>query len=372
VLHHWKPAVVGAAAASTALLGLIWPSAAQATPAASCTANAGNTGLSASIVAHPGQRITHRMVDATGCDIGIFIGRGVEHVTVDAVTVTDANFQGILAIDTSHVTVVNSRIDGNGFNTIDNSAPPLPGSGVHSYVSQAFGISLFGVSDSTVAHNAVFNNGRGGIGIMDNGPNNPGAITQDESAPLMGSSHDVVVGNQIWSNYNGCALVVATQNFGGWLSHLVLAGNTIHGTGLSPTMGPDIGGIVVAADPPNSSVRNVRVLANRVTDSFEGGVIVNAEAFNSFTRNVLVAGNRVSGNNWGAQEAPKTAGVIVFADPGAAVPPGARAPRNLFTFVAGNRISDQFYGIYSIGDYAPLTFGNRISVTSGGVPVYHG
>ena len=40
--------------------------------AANCL-QAGNTGLTASIVAHPGQTITGA-VDATGCDLGIYVG----------------------------------------------------------------------------------------------------------------------------------------------------------------------------------------------------------------------------------------------------------------------------------------------------------
>ena len=47
-----------------------------------------------------------------------------------------------------------------------------------------------------------------------------------------------------------------------------------------------------------------------------------------------VVGNVVSGNNWGDQEAPNTAGIIVFADPAAAVPPGTTAPQNIGTTVA--------------------------------------
>ena len=125
---------------------------------------------------------------------------------------------------------------------------------------------------------------------MDNGPNDPGTITQDPSAPLVSSSYDSVTGNREWANYNGCAIVAATQNLGGSLSNILIAANSIAGTQSSLSQigpnGPDVGGIVVAADPPSSTVTDVRVSDNRVTSSFEGGVIVNAEAFNSFTKNV--------------------------------------------------------------------------------------
>lgn len=247
-----------------------------------------------------------------------------------------------------------------------------------SYVSQSFAISLFGVSHSTVADNRVYNNGRGGIGIMDNGPNDPGIPDQNQntSAPLVSSSYDRVIGNREWSNYNGCGVVAATQNFGGSLSHLLIADNRISGTQTSfaqiGASGADVGGIVVAADPPDSSVTSVAVSANRVTNSFEGGVVVNAEAFNSFTQDVYVVRNRLAGNNWADQEAPNTAGIIVYENPAAVVAPGQAAPQNINTVVARNHAWNQFYGIWSTGHDAPILFGNHLWVTPGGTPVLIG
>jgi hypothetical protein len=314
----------------------------------SCTANVDNSGLSAAIVATPNETIAHRSIDASGCDIGIFVGPQVSGVTINSVTVTGASFQGILAEKTSHLTVENSTITGNGFKTIDKSAPVLP-SGVHSLVSQSFAISLFGVSDSTVRNNKVYDNGRGGIGVMDNGPNNPGYIVQDHSAPLVASTNDSVIGNKTWKNYNGCGIVLATQNFGGSLSNLVVADNTVTGTGMSPD-GPDIGGIVVAADLPNSKVADVTVRGNLVTGSFEGGLIVNAEAFNSSTTDVRLIDNVAAHNNIGHLEAPGTAGIIVFAASPTQMPPKASLPENVGTVLSGNREVGQTYSIWSEGD----------------------
>lgn len=376
-MNRWRvgpalaTAVMGLGAAG---IGFSGTAAAAAAPGPhSCTANVGNSGLSAAVVARRGQTIAHRTINASPCDIGIYVGAGVSHVTIRSVTVKGANFQGIFAQDTSHVTIEHSTVTDNAFGTTNPTAPPLPGSGVKSLVGQAFAISLFGVSHSTVDHNRVYNNGRGGIGIMDNGPHDPGTITQNAAAPLVSSSYDSVTGNREWANYSGCGVVAATQNLGGSLSNLLIAGNRIRGTQSSPSQigqkGPDVGGIVVAADLPGSSVADVRVSDNRVTSSFEGGVIVNAEAFNSSTRDVRVIRNVVSGNNWGGQEAPKTAGIIVFANPAAAVPPGDAAPQNVDTFVALNTVTKQFYGIWSAGNYPPVVFANRIRVTAGGTPI---
>ncbi|HWC21619.1 MAG TPA: right-handed parallel beta-helix repeat-containing protein [Flexivirga sp.] len=372
-MHQWRPAVVGVAAVSTALLGLTYAPPAHA-DGVSCTPDAGGSGLSAAVVAQPHRTIADRTIDATGCDIGIYVGPGATHVTISGVTVENANFQGIFAERTSHLRVAGSTLTGNGFHTTDPSAPPLEGSGVKSYVGQAFAISLFGVSHSAVVGNSVHDNGRGGIGVMDNGANDPGWLMQKQNpdAPLVPSTYDVIAGNHTWSNYSGCGIVTATQNFGGRLSNLQIMNNTITGTiGQFTANGPDIGGIVVAADPPESRVDNVNVMGNSVSQSFEGGIIVNAEAFNSSTNRVTVSANTVTANNWGHLEAPQMAGVLVYANP-APIPPGTTAPRNVATTVTGNTLGAQFYGIWSLGDFAPKTAGNTISVTPGGTPIFHG
>jgi parallel beta-helix repeat protein len=339
----------------TAATAVVWPVAASA--ASACTPNVAGSRLSAAVVAKSGQTIADRTI-ATSCDIGIFIGPGTSRVTVNHVTVTGAHYQGILAENASHIIVENSTITGNGFHTINPHAPALPGSGLHSYVGQSFAISMFGVTSSTVRGNTVNNNGRGGIGVMDNGANNPGTIAQNRSAKLVGSAGVSVTNNTLTANYNGCGVVAATQNFGGHLTNIVITGNTITGTGMDKTKGPDTGGIVVAADLPNSTVRNALVSGNTVTKSFEGGVIVNAEAPNSATSNVMIVGNTLSANNWGKLEAPSTAGVVVFGGPGAA---------NVATNVTGNTITGQFYGIWASGNSAPTVFGNTIRVLPKGV-----
>lgn len=318
--------------------------------ATSCVANAGGTGLSAAIVAKSGQTISDRTVNAAGCDIGIYVGSGVSGVTINSVKVTGASFQGILAEKTTGLTVENSTITNNGFKSIDPSAPPLAGSGVRSLVSQAFAVSLFGVSHSTVKNNQVYDNGRGGIGIMDNGPTDPGSITQNTSAPLVASVNDAVIGNKVWENYAGCGIVLAPQNFGGHLGNLVVSGNTVTGIGISKVYGPVIGGIVVAADAPNSTVANVMVNHNTVTGSFEGGLIVNAETPGSSTQNVHLIQNTLAGNNQGHLEAPNTAGIIIYAATATKLPANTNQAENTGVVVAGNSESGQVYGIWTEGD----------------------
>jgi len=353
--------LVAVAASSTA------PAYAAEVKAPACTADVGGSGLSAAVVAKPGETIAHRTIDATGCDIGIYVGAGVTHVTIDQDHISGASYQGILAQETSNLVIEGSTVTGNGWRTINPKAPLLP-NGLHSFVSQSFGISLFGVSDVVVQDNKVYDNGRGGIGVMDNGPNDPGTITQDKKAHLVATTNVQVRDNETWENYNGCGIVAATQNFGGRLSNLVIEGNTVTGTGMSKH-GPDIGGIVVAADLPGSTVSNVVVHANKVTGSFEGGLIVNAEAFGSSTHNVSLTGNTVEKNNFGHLEAPNTAGIIVFANNKAKIPPKASGPENVGTTVSDNTVADQFFGIWSVGHPTPKVLHNQITVLKGGLPI---
>ena len=321
-----------------------------AAAAPSCVA-AGTSGLTAAVVATPGQTISNQTINAAGCDVGIFVGQGAAGVTIDAVTVTGAADQGILAQDTSGLTVSNSSIHGNGF---------------MARVSQSFGISLFGVSGSTVTGNTVTDNGAGGIGLMDDGPFDPGTPLPGPSV-LVPSTNDTIANNHTSANYAGCGIVLAVQNPGGSLSNVTVTGNIVTGTHSFGRTGPDVGGIVVAADAPGTAINTALVSHNTVTNSFEGGIIVHAEAPHAHTVGVSVTGNTLSGNNWGLTNGPTAlVGVIVSDGP-------APAPIRAFnsgTVVSGNTITNEFYGIWSDGPSVPTVSGNSITVNAGGTPFY--
>ncbi|MGH9062059.1 MAG: hypothetical protein ACRDZY_21465, partial [Acidimicrobiales bacterium] len=106
MIQNKRAALVAAVVSTLAggAMGLALPIAgtgvAAAAPAVACHA-AGNSGLTASVVATKGQTIAGANVNATGCDVGIFVGKGVTGVTIKGATVTGAADQGILALDTS-------------------------------------------------------------------------------------------------------------------------------------------------------------------------------------------------------------------------------------------------------------------------------
>jgi hypothetical protein len=208
---------------------------------------------------------------------------------------------------------------------------------------------------------------------MDYGPFDPGQLVTHQPAPStrpVPSDHDVVEGNRLWANYNGCAIVLATFNTGNHVSHDVVSRNTIRGVGANEN-GADVGGIVAQTNAPDSTVSDITISRNRVTDSAESGVIVHAAAPNSRTVNVWVTRNVLSGDNWSKGAGPhpsqpdQLTGVVV--DSLLEGPNGARA---INTVVSRNWISNEFYGVWSRGADAPHVSRNAIHVLPGGVPVF--
>jgi hypothetical protein len=340
---------------------------------------AGTSGFTAKVVATAGQTIARRTIDATGCDVGIYVADDASHVTISRVTVTGANGAGILVENTSHVTVERSTVHDNGFNVPPPPPPigPPEGAGDGEYTGprlpQAFGISLFGVSHAVVTRNMVYHNGRGGVGVMDTGPFDPGHLIAADGTPV-GSSpstpvpvHDVVVSrNTLWANANGCAVVVSAFNTGNHVSDVTVTRNTITGTGFVDEVGPDVGGIVAQSNGEGSMVKNVTISRNTIVGSGESGVIVHAAAPGSHTMNVQVTRNLLSANNQLLEETGHTTGVVVSswlagADLGQS---------NINTVVSRNVMTDQFYGVWTQGPDAPTLSRNAITVTAGGTAYF--
>ena len=293
---------------------------AGATP--SCT-SAGKTGLTAAVVASPGQRIDGGTVDATGCDVGIYVGPGMEHVVIDGVTVTGANDHGIFVQDTSQVTIENSTISGNGID-------PTTG------IAENKGVELVGTTNSVVRDNTVTGNlADGGIGIADDGPIDPGA---PDPGTLLASTNNVVSGNTVSGNYVGCGIVLAAYNAGAGIFNNVVVGNTVTGTVGFTLHGPVVGGIVVAADTPGTTVSNNTVVHNTDTNSFIPGIVVHSNSPGDVVSNNSIVANTLNGDGWGKIDGPpEMVGILVGA--------GTKASLTNTT-VAANRITNEDYGVY--------------------------
>lgn len=378
VLNKW-----GRFAGSTVLVaGLMTTGAGvAAADTGSACVTAGTSGFTAAVVASANQTISRRTVNATGCDVGIYVADDASGVTISQVTVTGANDAGILVQNTHDVTIERSTVTGNAFH-----APPPGPSGtppgtppVQGNLPQAFAISLFGVSHAVVTQNKVYNNARGGIGVMDDGPFDPGQIfmgsgtTPDSPVPVA----DVqVTNNTLWANDNGCGVVVSAFNTGNTVSDVLVSQNTINGTGFNPA-GPDVGGIVAQSNGAFSTVRDITISRNTITNSAEAGVIVHAAAPGSKTKNITVSQNTLSGNNWMGDGPDQTAGVVVAVvgpPAGADLGGGFTNPGewNESTFVSQNTMTDQFFGVWTSGPNPPTLFRNNISVTPGGSAYFVG
>jgi hypothetical protein len=346
--------------------------------AVSCTA-VPSIGLTAAVVAAAGQTVFPASVDATGCGVGIYVAPGNTGVIIDNVAISGASDEGILAQDTSNLTVESSTITGNGI-------APSPG------LSSTGGVVLVGVTDSTVGGttptdgNTINNNDGGGVLVNDDGVVDAGA--PDGTGPTVDSSDVTVSNNIISANFGSCGIVYSTHNTGGTISGGVITDNTITGTGTFQNHAPDLGGIVVAAASVGATVSNTQVSGNHVSASFEGGIIVHSHAPNDLVTGTAIEGNFLQanaagiGNNWGRTNGPPTtAGLIIGVD----VLPAPIAPKIEATTVLGNTISGQFYGAWisgvpgvsvPLGTVNPVVRGaiesnNSITTLPGGTPVYN-
>lgn len=296
--------------------------AAGATPL-SC-ATAGETGLTAAVVATPGERIAGETVTATGCDVGIYVGPGVAHVVIDGVTVTGAGDHGIFVQDTSQVTIENSTINGNG-------VAPTAG------IAENKAVEIVGTTDSAVRDNTVTGNlADGGIGIADDGYIDPGA---PQPGALLASTNDVVSGNAVSGNYVGCGIVLAAYDAGAGIFNNVVVGNTVTGKVGFTRYGPVIGGIVVAADTPGTTVSDNTVAHNTDTDSFIPGIIVHSNSPGDVVSNNSIVANTLNGDGWGRIDGPaEKVGILVGA--------GSEKASLTNTTVAANRITHEDYGVF--------------------------
>jgi hypothetical protein len=220
---------------------------------------AGTTGLTTSWIAKSGERIQNVLINAAGCDVGIYVGPGANGVTISHVVVTGANEHAIFAQDVKDLTIRGSTVYNNSFHT-------------YPAIAENKAIEVVGTWHATLIDNTVVNNGYGGIGIADDGPFDPGAINPGYAHAAVGN---VVQGNLIANNSNDCGIVVAAYNAGLGVRNNQVIGNTVLGN--SPTApGPAVGQIVVATDGPNTSAKYNWIMDNVIDGSLLPGIVVHA------------------------------------------------------------------------------------------------
>jgi hypothetical protein len=328
-------------------------------PAASALATctpAGTTALTADVIAQTGQTITGA-VDATGCDIGIYVPPGTSGVTINGATVSGANDHGIMAEDTTNLAIENSTIQNNGLNPTPN-------------IDTNKAVLLVGVTNSSVENNTVTGNlADGGISVTDEGGGlNPGAPGPGPQQPIA-SSNDGITGNTVSGNFGGCGIIVESWVPGAGTNDIFVTGNQVLGDpGVFGPHGPVIGQIVVATDAPGATVTNTEVSGNTVNGSFITGITVHSNAPGDSITGTTIHGNALDGNNWGhINAAPQTDAIGLIVNN----IPGASTPILDGTSITNNTMTNQFVGVWQTWQVTGTTLsGNSFSAPPGGQQFY--
>ncbi len=297
------------------LLALGTSLAPPAVSAANC-APAGSTGLSAKIVATAGQHIGGR-IDAAGCQVGVYVGPGIDGVVIAHAQISGAADHAIFAQDADHLLVEASTISGNG-------GHPTAG------IPDDKAVQLVGTHAAIVRGNVVRANADGGIGVNDDGPIDPAA---PDPGTLRAAVGNTISRNIIVENFKACGVVVAAFNSGAGVERTIVIDNTV--TNGKP------GAIVIAADTPDSSVSDNVVMGNTITNNLLPGVIVHSNAPGDTVAGTLVLDNTISGNG----PDPEAAGKAGPTKPTGILLAGEVAPVT-GSFVIGNRISHEYFGIW--------------------------
>lgn len=252
---------------------------------------------SLSLVAAPGATPN---INATGQSNGILISglsatpnAGVANVIVSGFNIHGANFEGVLVINASNVTLLENHVHDNNKALVSSTCPGIPAFETNEGDDCGEGVHLMAVDHSSVLRNLIENNS-GGI------------LISDETGP---TTSNLIKGNTVRDNGYDCGITLASHaaanafgpimalNYG--ISHNVIAYNDSHHNGLAvPGAGAGVG--IFAPGPGSTNTANV-VIGNTLYDNGLPGVTMHNHAAVPgappvfFNDNVIV-GNHIYGN----------------------------------------------------------------------------
>ena len=341
---------------------------ANAQPSTSGSIGIGN--LTAKVIASSGEVITGQ-VNATGYSFGVYIGPGVTNVLIYHAHIFGSNDHGVLAIDTSGISVMYSNISNN----VQHPDKAIPDDKE---------VGFYGVSNSYIIGNTVTGSaGDGGITVRSSSSLVPSGLP----IPDVNASGDnnFIADNYVANDSGGCGITVTAWGPGqtvanNWVFNNVVIGDLL--TSHGPT-GFAVGTIVVAADFPFSSAVDNVVLDNTVIGGLEDGIIVNVRAPGAAAIGNEIAGNYVKlgafqrlnnppfDNASDLNFAPAPNGIAIYADytPQTANPTPPIAQGNI---VVDNIIVDEAIGIWVANAYGGAYIGNTFENVSTNFQSFYG
>lgn len=271
-------------------------------------------------------------IDATGQVNGIVIsGAGASHTQVSGFVVEHATQEGILATQTSHVTIAGNTVKDN-----DLGAGTPNATGECAAQGQIPGDCGEGLHLQSTAHVKV-------IGNLVTG-NTGGILLTDELGP---TKHNLVFRNKVLDNLFDCGITVAGHNPNAVQNGVrkpsvagiyanVIAFNKSDGNGVRG----EGAGILLAGAGPGTGVYGNLVKHNEASGNNLAGITLHSHAPGDDLNDNRFVGNRLSNDALGGDPdagVTDTTGILIFS----AVTP-LRG-----TVVRGNTISDVHFGIWT-------------------------
>ncbi|MBV8550143.1 MAG: right-handed parallel beta-helix repeat-containing protein [Acidobacteriaceae bacterium] len=248
------------------------------------------------------------IINAKGKPVGITINgmntSGLSHVVVFGFVVRNANFEGILVLNASNVTIANNRVVDNN-EALDISTPACPGlPDFETSESEdcGEGIHLIAADHSIVAHNVVVRNS-GGI------------LLSDETGP----THDnLIADNKVKNNPFDCGITLAghppatgTGSPFGVYRNTVTRNESVENGTQVPGAGAGVG--IFGFLPGVKNYGNV-VIGNVMRDNGLPGFAMHAHSPGENFDDTLIVGNFIAGNGADTADAatPGPTGINVF------------------------------------------------------------
>ncbi|WP_162601609.1 right-handed parallel beta-helix repeat-containing protein [Occallatibacter savannae] len=234
------------------------------------------------------------IIDAIGLPNGIFVDGfdnvGLAHVIVSGFNVKNANYEGVLVVSASDVTIRNNNINNNDktpskFTGAPEGCPGQPAFELDETGDCGGGLHLIGVSESIVSDNIIT-------------LNDDGILISDESA----ASHDIVVTrNKVVNNPGECGIVIASHPPVGAIGskhhgnhHITVSENDVENNGVM--VGGAGVGLFSDGNGEGRASQNV-VIHNRLIGNGLGGVALHSHVGPHFGLPAdNMDGNQIIGN----------------------------------------------------------------------------